>query len=79
MHTRITVLEDALDLQSEGSHPLLADDLISIKQVGAAEKTDGRTASELDTMTKSFGTLSISNNAMRYIGSNAAEVQSYFN
>ena len=62
MHNRITALEDALELQSEGHHPLLADDLVNIKKVNVVpevENNEGRSPSDLDVMAKSFGTLSV--------------------
>lgn len=85
MQHRIAALEDALDLQSDGHHPLLLRRLtvtnnvkklnISREAVSAGAKTaDARPESDRDVAVKSFGTLSIGNNAMRYIGSHAAEV-----
>lgn len=75
LYNRISVLEDALQVHSEGSHPLLADDLVRVKKViTGPEPEPEHTASDLDVTVKSFGTLCVGNNAIHYIGASSAEV-----
>ena len=79
MSERIRVLEDALHTTQsmESAHPLLADDLLKIKDdvdlspVGPERLPEDEEAS----ITKAFGTLSVKDGStLRYYGGTAGEV-----
>lgn len=80
MSERIRALEDALQNQSDDSHPLLSAELLSIKQ--GIEIVDPRLEDTKDDdveeeMTGMFGTLSVSEGpgkSMRFLGATATDV-----
>ena len=75
MHNRISALEDVLQLQSKGTHPLPQEELVKIKKVNVPhEPEERRPCGDLDLMVSSFGSLSVGNNATYYIGSISTEV-----
>ncbi|KAL5485158.1 hypothetical protein ACEPAI_7800 [Sanghuangporus weigelae] len=78
---RVRALEDALALESEarggsGSHPLLAEELLEIKQYLSDDESedDDEEKEEADQLLGAFGTLSIDESrTMRYLGPAASE------
>ena len=82
MSERIRSLEDALQIQSSSSHPLLSRELLAIKQ-GIEAVGSGRGGNNEDTdedeLSGAFGTLSVTEDkTMRFLGATATDVCHYF-
>lgn len=77
MSERISVLEDALQIQGGASHPLLSSELLAIKQGVDAVQPISQKAEDDEAeeeLTDAFGTLSIrEDKTMRFLGASATE------